>query len=245
MNKLKLLQDALLGAVNQEKQEVFQRFFKTAPGQYGAGDIFLGLSVPLQRQLAKKYCPLPFSDLKKLIRDKRHEFRLVALLLLVEMYSRALSFSERRQIVDFYLQEKAGINNWDLVDLSVYKILGDFLLASSKSREAWAIKPWPLLEELSSSAVLWDRRLAMVSTYAFIKDGQTAYTYRLAKKLIKDKEDLMHKAVGWMLREAGKRVSEKELEDFLKKEGKNLPRTALRYAIERLPAPRRAYFLAL
>ncbi len=247
---------------NKPQAAILQRFFKTGPGQYGAGDRFLGLKVPLQRQIAQKYRELDLKGIKTLLASKIHEFRLVGLLILVEQYEKAKNWPEKKKIVDFYLKNTKGINNWDLVDLSVYKILGDFLLGQEKAiikgaralskgavhiiREAGAIslESKKILTKLSESKNLWERRMAMVATYAFIKAGYYKETFSLAKKLLKDEHDLIHKAVGWMLREAGKRVSRDKLREFLNEHHRLMPRTALRYAIEHLPAPEREHYLA-
>lgn len=220
---------------NKPQASILQRFFKTGPGQYGAGDRFLGLKVPLQRLLARKYANLALIGVEKLLISKFHEFRLIGLLILVDQYEKAASRSEKKEIVDFYLAQAARINNWDLVDLSVYKILGNFLLA-----EKQALK---ILEKLAESKNLWQRRMAMVATYAFIKKGQAQATILLAEKLLADKHDLMHKAVGWMLREAGKRIDKKVLTDFLDKHYARMPRTALRYAIEHLSPREKEHYL--
>ncbi len=221
---------------NKPQASILQRFFKTGPGQYGEGDLFLGLKVPLQRLLARKYAYLPLKDIETLLASKIHEFRLIGLLILVDQYEKASRREDKKRIVDFYLAHADRANNWDLVDLSVYKILGDFLLAEKE-----ALK---VLKRLAGSNNLWERRMAMVSTYAFIKKGQAEKTIRIAEKLMKDEHDLMHKAVGWMLREMGKRIDKKILIDFLDQHYRQLPRTALRYAIERLSPREREHYLA-
>ncbi len=221
---------------NKPQASILQRFFKTGPGQYGAGDVFLGLKVPASRLLARQYNQIPLEDIEKLLGSKIHEVRLIGLLILVDKYEKTKERKEKKIIVDYYLAHTSGINNWDLVDLSVYKILGDFLLTDKRAEK--------ILNKLAVSKNLWERRMAMVSTFAFIKAGRAEETVRLAKKLMKDEHDLMHKAVGWMLREAGKRVNKKALTDFLDENYRQLPRTALRYAIEHLkPAEREHYLL--
>ena len=236
MSELQKLIKEIKSYENKPQASILQRFFKTGPGQYGAGDLFLGLKVPLQRLLARKYTDLPLVGVDKLLKSKIHEFRLIGLLILVDKYEKAINRAEKRQIVDFYLAHAASVNNWDLVDLSVYKILGDFLLA-----EKQALK---VLEKLAASKNLWERRMAMVATYAFIKKGKAEQTLRLAEKLLHDEHDLMHKAVGWMLREMGKRVSKRYLTDFLDSHYRLMPRTALRYAIEKLSPRERERYLA-
>jgi 3-methyladenine DNA glycosylase AlkD len=233
---LKKLSQEIKSRENKPQAAGLQRFFKTGPGQYGAGDRFLGLKVPLQRLLARKYRDLPLSDIEKLLRGEFHEFRLIGLLILVEQYEKAADRGKKKELVDFYLAHTAHINNWDLVDLSVYKILGDFLVSD---RKALAV-----LKKLAGSQNMWERRMAIVATYAFLKNGEAEKTLVIAKQLLADKHDLIHKAVGWMLREMGKRVSQKTLTDFLDQNRQRLPRTTLRYAIERLSPRERADYLA-
>lgn len=224
-----------------------QRFFKTGPGQYGAGDIFLGVKVPVQRQVASRYGHLSLADIEKLLASPYHEIRLAGILILVRQYEKATSQDDRQKIVNFYLSHTAGINNWDLVDLSAYKVVGDFLVRQEELRKPGSKKSAipPVLAKLSRSRNLWDRRIAMVSSFAFIKSGQEDVAFALALQLKDDKHDLMHKAVGWMLREAGKRTSQDRLRSFLKAHGRELPRVALRYAIERFSPAERKRFLAM
>lgn len=220
---------------NSSKTIVLQRFFKTGPGQYGEGDVFWGLNVPDCRRLAKQYASLKMADVLSLLKNEVHELRLTALLIMVEHYQRAENLREKQKIVDSYLKNSRYINNWDLVDLSVYKILGDYLVLSGEERK--------FLDKLVISKNLWERRLAMVATYAFIKAGQEDMAYQVAEKLLDDKHDLMHKAVGWMLREAGKRGDVLKLRQFLDKHIGKMPRTTLRYAIERFPEKDRQAYL--
>lgn len=245
MSELEKLERELKSLSNKSQAIILQRFFKTEPGQYGAGDVFLGIKVPHLRVVAIKYPNLSLLEIRNLLVSNIHEFRMIALFILVRRYEEATDLIEQRKIVDFYLQNTDRINNWDLVDLSVYKILGDFLWRSESAnfKDKIAIKTESLLNKLAESKNMWERRMAMISTYAFIKNGQTKETYRLAAILLNDKEDLIQKAVGWMLREAGKRVSEKELEKFLDLNAKTMPRTALRYAIERLAPNIREFYL--
>lgn len=235
MSDLAKLTKELQGRADLKRAAVSRRFFKTGPGQYGAGDRFLGLTVPLQRQIARRYARLSLKDIQVLLNSPWHEFRLVGLLILVEQYQKAANLKEKGRWVDFYLKNTKRFNNWDLVDLSVYKILGDYL---------WLVPAKKvILGKLAASTNLWERRLAMVATFAFIQKGRAEETLAIAKKLLKDEHDLIHKAIGWMLREVGKRVSEKKLIVFLDQYGHYMPRTALRYAIERLSPARRAYYL--
>ena len=233
MTDLEKIERELKSHENKPQAAILRRFFKTAPGEYGAGDVFFGLKVPLQRRIAMKYRDLNLTGVKALLKSKIHEFRLVGLLILVEQYTVAKEEKTKKSLVSFYLKNTKTINNWDLVDLSVYKILGDWFLPRDKS----------ILFKLAESKNLWERRMAMVATFAFIRAGRTKETFLIAKKLLKDEHDLIHKAVGWMLREAGKRTGEKNLEGFLARYYRQMPRTALRYAIERLPQKRREYYL--
>jgi len=235
MTELEKISKELKNLGNKPQAAILQRFFKTAKGQYGEGDIFLGIKVPVSRQVAKKHTDLALKDVSVLLKNKIHEFRLVALLILVEKYQKTDDRKIKAKIVDFYLKHTKHINNWDLVDLSVAKILGDYLLLDNKKNE--------ILDKLAASKNLWERRMAMVATYAFIQKGRAEEALALAKKLLKDDQDLMHKAVGWMLREVGKRVDRQKLINFLDKEAKNMPRTALRYAIEHLSPQERENYL--
>src|SRR5680860_981560 len=229
-----------LNSLADEKQAaILQRFFKTGPGEYGEGDIFLGITVPVQREVAKKYQSVPLSVVSQLLKSKIHEYRLVGLLILIKKYEAADNQLLKQEIFDFYVNNFTAINNWDLVDLSAPKIVGDFLFNYRRDQKQSALK---FLLKLAVSKNLWERRIAMISTFYFIYQGQTQETFIVATKLLDDKHDLIHKAVGWMLREAGKRVSREKLVKFLNTHQKNMPRTTLRYAIERLPeAARRAY----
>ena len=222
------------GLYSPERAEHSKYFFKTGPGQYGEGDIFWGLSVPEMRSLAKECQNLSFDEVKILLADKVHELRMVGLTVLVEKYQQAKTESERKLIYNFYIDNRAAANNWDLVDLSVYKIMGDYLVRNPKERK--------ILYKFIKSKNMWERRLAMVSTMAFIRNNESEDVLKLAEALLDDKEDLMHKASGWMLRELGKR-DEKKLCDFLDKNIKKMPRTMLRYAIEKFPEKKRLAYL--
>jgi len=235
MADLHKLTKELTKAANQKQAANLQRFFKTGPGEYGVGDIFLGIKVPQQRQIAKKYPNLSQAEINQLLASKIHEFRLVGLLILIEQYQRAATSPAKEKIVKFYLKNSRRINNWDLVDLSVYKILGDWLLIKKEAGK--------ILDRLASSDNLWERRMAMIATYAFIKAGRSEETIKIAKKLLADSEDLMHKAVGWMLREVGRRVSREILLKFLDKYAPQMSRTTLRYALEHLPENQRQSYL--
>jgi 3-methyladenine DNA glycosylase AlkD len=219
---------------SKEKANILMRFFKTGVGQYGEGDIFIGVVVPDSRIIAKKYFDIPLVLMDELIQSKIHEERLVAVFILVEKFKKA-NDKEKKEICKFYLNHTKNINNWDLVDLSAPKILGEYLL--NKNRE--------ILEKLAKSKNLWEKRIAIISTFQFIYAGEYEWTFKILKLLIKDEHDLIHKACGWMLREVGKRVSEVRLEDFIKENIKIMPRTMLRYAIERLSEAKRQYYLKL
>jgi len=202
-------------------------FFKTGRGQYGEGDEFLGITVPAQRVLAKKYRHLDLGDIAKLLQSGKHEHRFTALLILVAQYQFG-DCDKRQEIFDFYLGHTACVNNWDLVDTSAPYIVGEHLVS----------RPRRILYDLVKSPSLWERRIAMVATAAFIRRGDLKEAFAIAGRLLADKHDLIHKAVGWMLREAGKH-SQAEMIDFLKRNYSKVPRTTLRYAIERLPAAER------
>ncbi len=220
-----------LASKKSAKAEILQRFFKTGPGEYGEGDIFLGIVVPEQRKIAKKYTDLRLIDLQKLLRSKIHEERLTALFILIDQFKSSKGIA-RRRICDFYFKNRKGVNNWDLVDLSADKIMGEYLLD----------KPKGVLYKLARSSYLWDRRIGIIATFAFIKKNKFEDTLEISEILLGDKEDLIHKAVGWMLREIGKRDLKTE-EDFLKKHYKEMPRTMLRYAIEKFPEKKRKAYL--
>ena len=208
------------------------RYFKTGSGQYGEGDVFLGLRASVMHGLAKEYHALPIDELTVLLRSPIHEDRLLALLILVRRVARA-DKATKKQVYKLYLAHTRYINNWDLVDASAREIVGGYL--ADKSR-----KP---LDRLAGSKSLWERRISIIATHHFIRQDDFADTIRIAERLLTDREDLIHKAVGWMLREVGKR-HEPTLQMFLRRHGKTMPRTALRYAIERFPTEvRRAYVL--
>jgi 3-methyladenine DNA glycosylase AlkD len=208
------------------------RYFKTGSGQYGEGDVFLGLGASVMHGLAKEYHALPIDELTVLLRSPIHEDRLLALLILVRRVSRA-DKATKKQVYKLYLANTRYINNWDLVDASAREIVGEYL--ADKSR-----KP---LDRLAGSKSLWERRISIIATHHFIRLDDFADTIRIAERLLTDREDLIHKAVGWMLREVGKR-HEPTLQMFLRRHGRTMPRTALRYAIERFPTEvRRAYLL--
>ena len=216
---------------NPAKAKLLRRFFKTGKGEYGEGDIFLGIMAPIQRELVKRYSNLLLKDIQKLLNSKIHEERLIGLLILVSQFKRG-DIQNRRIIFKFYLKNAKNINNWDLVDLSAPNIVGQFLL--DKNRK--------ILYQLAKSYYLWEKRIAVLSTFAFIREKQYKDALEIAEILLKDDHDLIHKAVGWMLREIGKRDLITE-EKFLKKHYKQMPRTMLRYAIEKFPEKKRKWYL--
>jgi len=207
------------------------RFFKCGPGEYGEGDRFLGIRVPDIRKLAKTFAVLPLEDVTKLLHSEYHEARLLALILLVNRFKKA-DTGEQKTIYSLYLDNTACINNWDLVDTSAEHIVGAWLFKRDRT----------ILHTLAQSDLLWERRIAVMATFHFIKQGMFDETLRIAKLLLEDTHDLIHKAVGWMLREVGKRDRRVE-EAFLKEYYKRMPRTMLRYAIEKFPEEERQFFL--
>ena len=220
---------------SEEKAKILQGFFKTGKGQYGEGDVFWGVSVPDLRKIVKKFWRgMDIGVIEKLLRSGVHKKRLFALLVLIEMYNHIGYDGGRKVLFDFYLKNVEGVNNWDLVDLSAPKIIGDYLL-DKRDRK--------VLYELVKSENLWERRIAIISSFAFIRDGQFKDTLKISKILLKDKHDLIHKTVGWMLREVGKR-DRGLLEKFLRDNYSELPRTTLRYAIERFEKGERKGWLA-
>jgi 3-methyladenine DNA glycosylase AlkD len=225
------LQARLRSLSNPEAAAFAARFFKTGPGEYGEGDVFLGLRVPPMRKLAREYRTLPIDQTIVLLQSEVHEDRLVALLILIDQSSKG-RLTVRKEIYELYLANTRYVNNWDLVDVSAPTIVGGYLVDRSR-------KP---LDRLARSERLWERRISIVATGHFIRLGDFEDTLRLAERLLCDREDLIHKAAGWMLREVGKR-NESVLEEFLRRHGRTMPRTMLRYAIERFPEAKRKAFL--
>lgn len=208
-----------------------QRFFKTGKGEYGEGDVFLGIKVPPLRALAKQHRDAGFDTMQTLLDSKYHEERMTALLLLMQSCERA-DEAQRQAAFDLYLANTERINNWDLVDVSAPRIVGRHL----------ENKPRKILHSLARSEMLWEKRIAIIATAWFIRDDDFADTLRIAETLLHEEHDLMHKAVGWMLREVGKRDLKVE-ETFLLQHYHDMPRTMLRYAIERFPEARRQQYL--
>ncbi|NDV94975.1 DNA alkylation repair protein [Dysgonomonas sp. 521] len=215
-----------------EKKEFLPYFFKTGKGEYGEGDKFLGVVVPDTRKVAKENKDISFDELVKLLDNKYHECRLCALLILVEAFKKTRSEAKRKSIVDFYLSYTHRINNWDLVDLSAKDIVGEYLVDKDRG----------ILYELADSTLLWDQRIAVISTFAFVRRNDHKDILALSEKLLHHKHDLIHKAIGWMLREVGKR-DKSLLIDFLNRHHKEMPRTMLRYSIEKLTPEEQAFYM--
>mgnify|MGYP002725827153 CR=1 FL=1 len=209
-----------------------QRFFKTGPGEYGEGDRFIGVRVPAIRRVAREFRDLPVDDTEALLQSEIHEERFLALVILTEKYRRSSSAGDRARLYGLYLANTQHINSWDLVDTSAEHVVGAYL--HGRSRQP--------LYELACSGSLWERRIAIIATFHFIKKGEFDETLRIAEVLVTDPEDLIHKAVGWMLREVGKRAQSAE-ERFLNKHYQRMPRTMLRYAIEKFPEGIRQQYL--
>jgi len=228
MNELIKIKQELKNLADTDKIPIYQNFFKTGKGQYGEGDIFIGVTVPNTRKIAKKYWEIPLILVQELLESKIHEERLLSILILVQKYQK-LNYDK---IAKFYMQHNKKINNWDLVDLSADKIIGHYYFNKNRS---------PLCK-LAKSKNLWERRTAIVSTFYFIKNNQFQDTLKISRILLRDSHDLIHKAVGWMLREVGKR-DKKILEKFLKENYKKMPRTMLRYSIEKFPEEERQKYL--
>ena len=218
-------------AADPEQAKKLQGFFKTGPGEYGEGDIFLGVRVPEQRRIAKKHRDISLEETLELLQSNIHEHRLTSLFILTHKYAKG-DEETKKNIVDLYLANTAYINNWDLVDSSAHKIIGPWLMD----------KPRDLLYQLAESESLWERRISMIATFAFIRQGDLSDSIALAKKLLYDEHDLIHKASGWMLREMGKKDI-KLLYSFLDEHAQEMPRTMLRYSIEKLPEEKRKHYL--
>jgi 3-methyladenine DNA glycosylase AlkD len=237
MNQAKLIELELQKYSNKSRAEHSQRFFRTGKGEYGEGDVFIGVTVPNQRKVAKKYIDITFSELSKLLHSKTHEHRLTAIFILVYQYNKA-KLADRQKIYKFYLQNTKYINNWDIIDSSAGYIVGEYLFELNDKS-----KTLDILTNLAKSSSIWERRIAIMSTFAFIMHGDHRPTFAIADILLHDEHDLIQKAVGWMLREVGKRVSQELEVEFLKSRYKTMPRTMLRYAIERFEETKRKKYL--
>jgi 3-methyladenine DNA glycosylase AlkD len=234
MSNLKSLRTELKTLANPERAIHSKRFFKTGKGEYGEGDIFLGLTNPQLRELTKKYLSLDFQELQELLNSKIHEERLISLLILVKKFQKAKKDHKTQYFIyNFYLNNAKKINNWDLVDLSAPKIMGEFLLKNQDQT---------ILRQLALSKNLWEKRISIISTLTFIRDRKFGETLAIASMLLEDEHDLIHKAVGWALREIGKK-NQQVLETFLFQNYKQMPRTMLRYAIEKFPEDVRQKYL--
>ena len=227
------VEKALKAKANKAKSQLLSRFFKTGKGEYGEGDVFLGITVPEQRLIAKEFIGIPLEEVQKLLQSPVHECRFTALLVLTYKYPKA-DEKEKKKIFNFYVKNTKYINNWDLVDVTCYKIVGAYLYDKDRS----------ILYKLVKSKSLWEKRIAIISTFYFIREKDFSDSLKIGEMLLKDKHNLIHKAVGWMLREVGKR-DENVLHDFLKIHTKKMPRTMLRYAIEKLPEEFRRYYMGL
>ena len=234
---------------NEAQREVLMGFFKTQPGEYGEGDEFLGLKVPQTRKIVKEVKELPLEEVPTLLMNRWHEVRLCGLLILVEKFEALTkpklindekAISKRDEILKMYLDHAEQANNWDLVDLSTPKILGHWLLLPTKIKES----KLQILDSLAMSDNLWRQRMSIVCTWKTSEQGDPSYCLRYAEKLLLHPHDLMHKAVGWMLREMGKRVSMDLLRDFLRQHVHEMPRTTLRYAIEKMDEKERKYWMS-
>jgi 3-methyladenine DNA glycosylase AlkD len=229
---LKKIKKELNSLASKKDAEILQRFFKTGKGEYGEGDVFLGIRVPIQRQVVKKYWEMDLKDVESLLKINIHEYRLVALLILVKKFEQG-DDRIKKKVFNLYLKNTKYINNWDLVDLTAPNIVGKYLLD----------KPRDILYKLAKSKSLWERRIAMLACFTFIRNQETKDTLKIAQILLKDEHDLIHKAVGWMLRELGKRVDQDIEEIFLKRYYKSMPRIMLRYSIERFEESKRKKYL--
>ena len=221
----------LIALRNPEKAEVLSSFFQTKKGEYAAGDVFLGVTVPQSRKVVNSYTHLPLPEVEKLLQSKYHECRFAALVILVDKFERG-NKATKEAVYNFYLNHTQRINNWDLVDVSSYKIVGSWLLDKDRA----------ILYDLAKSTWLWDQRIAIVSTMAFIRNHEFDDTLKLSKQYLKHNHHLIHKACGWMLREVGKR-DKNTLIDFLDKYAPQMPRVMLRYSIEKLPKEERKNYL--
>jgi 3-methyladenine DNA glycosylase AlkD len=228
----KQVKEVLLSHADATKAAILARYFRALPGGYGEGDLFLGINVPQQRTVAKQFKGLGLADLVPLIKSPYHEMRLTAVFILVGIYNAAKGEADKKVAVDFYLEHISSINNWDLVDSSAPHILGAWLFEKEKT----------LLYDFAISGDLWLQRIAIISTHYFIKKGHFEDTFALAALLQNHQHDLIHKAVGWMIREVGNR-DQPAAEEFLCSRYKQMPRTMLRYAIEKFPPIRRGQYL--
>ncbi len=233
MNVAELVRQELINKANPDKAAFLPKFFKVFPGGYGEGDTFLGVTVPDQRRIAKKYYKnITLLQIKELLQQNVHEYRLTALFLMIHQYEKSNTDHGKKEIVDIYLQNTCYINNWDLVDSSAYKILGAYLFDRNRG----------ILYDFARKGHLWEQRIAIIATFYFIRRNDFNDTFQIATILLNHEHDLIHKAAGWMLREVGKKDFQKEF-SFLKEHYKKMPRTMLRYAIEKFDPELRQKFL--
>jgi 3-methyladenine DNA glycosylase AlkD len=236
MNQSKDILKVLISLSNKEKKEFLPRFFKTGKGEYGEGDIFWGITVPNIREVAKRYFKnISLEDVKPLLNNEVHEVRLTGYIILTYKFEKG-DINTKREIYHFYINNLDGCNNWDIVDLSCYKILGEYLYISKESTD--------ILYDFARSKNMWKQRISIVSTFSFIKKNEFKHTLEISKILLKSKEDLIQKAIGWMLREVGKRDIG-VLREFLNTNIKDISRTSLRYAIERMDEKERKVYLKM
>lgn len=233
MSDLEKIKKELKKSSNPKQAKNLQKFFKTGKGEYGENDIFLGIKVPTQRQIAKKYKNFSLDNIRALLDSKIHAYRFTALLLLIDKYEKA-DKRKKKKIFDFYLNNTKNINNWDLVDISAPKIVGKFLLDKNKN----------ILYKLAKSENLWEKRIAIIATFTFIRNNDFKDCLKISRILLNDEHDLIHKAVGWMLREVGKQ-NQKVEEEFLNKYYKKMPRVMLRYSIEKFNEKKRKKYLKI
>lgn len=228
------LQSDLMKYASDHDAVFLQRFFRTGKGEYGEGDVFIGVRVPQTRQVCRKYINLPLGESQKLLDSEIHEFRLAGLIILTLQYLRA-NEAEQKSIYDFYLTNlyKGNINNWDLIDITAHRIIGEYLMNG----------PRDILFELASSQDLWQRRTAILSSFRFIKNGDPSTSLALIELIGDDQRDLIQKANGWMLREIGKNCDEAILTDYLDKHYQNMPRTMLRYSLEKLSPTQKKHYM--
>lgn len=232
--RIKGVEEAIAALGDPKRAQVAVRYFKAGPGEYAAGDVFLGVRVPNLRTLMREYANLSLQEIDVLLKSKIHEFRLAALLVLVRQFEKGTQ-AEQRRLYRFYVQRLRWVNHWDLVDTSAPTLMAGAL---SDRPERWKV-----LSTLARSPNVWRRRVAMVGTLGWIRRGQSAEAFQMAELLLDDSHDLMHKAMGWMLREVGKKCGKAPLQSFLTRHGSRMPRTALRYAIERWPSAERKAIL--
>ncbi len=230
MNEYNEIDKDLKSLANARKAKILQRFFKTGKGEYGEGDVFFGITVPKQREVVKIHKDADFVTIKKLLNSKIHEYRMVGVLILADKFKKSQDIGKKK-IFEFYLKSLKSVNNWDLVDLSA-PIIGDFLIGKDTS----------VLDKMAKSKNLWERRVAIIFTFAFVRKNIFKETFRISDALLRDKHDLIHKAAGWMLREVGKRDL-KAVKNFLQDRYKKMPRTMLRYAIEKFEEKERKKYL--